>query len=80
MPATVTDSTRPNPLRPATSSSDRPLAAQSSSADRLAPVTTAAAGAGALAFAGSPVFRSPLRVGAVTAVAGAVAAAAPRPA
>ena len=61
MPATVTDSTSPNPFSPATSSSERPLAAHSSSADRLAPVTTAAAGLGALGAAASPLLPSPLR-------------------
>src|ERR1700722_10089434 len=62
MPATVTDSTKPNPLRPATSSSERPLAAHSSSTDRLAPVTAAAEGPGAPTTAASPLFASLLRV------------------
>src|ERR1700722_3347704 len=60
MPATVTDSTKPNPLRPATSSTESPLAAHSSSTDKLAPVTTAA-GLGATAARVSP-FCSPWTV------------------
>src|SRR5580698_9098474 len=63
MPATVTDSTKPNPLSPATSSGESPLAAHNSSTDRLAPVTTAAAAAlGAPAAAVSSLFASPLCV------------------
>src|SRR5271156_3776684 len=62
MPATDTDSTSPNPLSPATSSGESPLAAHSSSADMLAPVTTAGAGLGALGVAASPLLPSPLRV------------------
>ncbi len=56
MPATMTGSSRPKPCSPASSASDRPEAAQSSSAVRLAPVTicvdAGSAGGAAAAAAG----------------------------